>query len=138
MDNYDASVDGTYNTSPIPGGLNIVEGLGNSIDNVTIPGGGGDRTNSVGLFSYVHAVFNLRVHHIDIKISNRFSDYVGGLAGTAGVLSGDEVTGSVRGSAYVSGGLVGVMGGNRKNRVVACSTHVRVEGYIAGGLVGDD
>jgi hypothetical protein len=141
-DDYDASKDGTYSTSPIPTTFTgIFEGLGNTISNVSIK----DTSDySVGFFNVIAGkVASLRLQNLQINASNAL--YVGGLvAGTGGVLRGDSVSGSI--TAVDGGDIGGLAGQNSCGLIDDSSTAVNVsissttgKGRTGvGGLVGFD
>ncbi|HEY8696639.1 MAG TPA: hypothetical protein VIM02_03395 [Rhizomicrobium sp.] len=142
--NYDASVDGTYASSPIATTFTgTLQGLGNAISNLTI-----DDTienDNVGFISTLGA--GGAVSSIGLKkvsVIGAQASYIGGLVGySEGLVGGSTVQGSVsmamgspEGGGTV-GGLVGVaLGGS----IVDSTANVNVLGRNAaddaGGLVG--
>jgi hypothetical protein len=134
---YDAEKDGTYTQSPIPTTFEgTLEGLGNTISNVTIAdtqsGGYG------GFFSEIDTPATVRDLRLeDVGISGVAGD-VGGLAGRSyGTAYGDSVSGTIeadRGGDI--GGLIGYGGGLAED----CSASVDLTrtkvGGEEGGLVG--
>lgn len=132
---YDASADGVYSSSPIPRFRGTLEGLGHKLSNLSI----NDQTRgaAVGLIG-VQADGFVR----DIALAN--VDIVGGVAGMGGAITGKNegtivnsfASGTVTllKSAY-AGGLVGL----NFNTVDNCHADVLTTGgahSIAGGLVG--
>jgi hypothetical protein len=135
---YDASKDGTYGGSAIQTTLTgTFEGLGNSIENLGVSGGG--RHFSVGLFSDIGG----NARNIILVASNVYNEgyegTTGGLAGTnTGIVSGSSVSGMIY-SVGTAGGLVGTNSGT----ISASSSTARVANYkrssaAVGGLVGDN
>jgi hypothetical protein len=138
---YDASVDRTYKQSPVSTIFEgNVEGLGNTISNLS--------THGDGLFFEIDwgaSVSNLRLRNVNVDQAKDGHDNVGGLAGTSnGALYGDETSGKVAAwaSPQGAGGLVGSGIGSITNCSSAATVRTRlVEGedygaqYI-GGLVG--
>ena len=144
---YDASVDGTYTSSPIAATFfGRFEGLGNAIRNLSID----DLTvgDDVGLFSTVGPGGVLRdIGLIDINVAGGDSS-IGGLAGlvNGGAVDASYATGRVtmalayKEYGYAIGGLVGSV----DNGMISQS-HARVwvqqngggEAFGVGGLVGE-
>jgi hypothetical protein len=139
-ESYNASVDGTYSSSPISTNFSgALEGLGNKISNLSI----NDPTHlSVGFIGGSSAAIeNLALTKVDIESGSTSSvAAVGGLVGNnSGLLTNDSVSGKVlEVSGEYAGGLVGVAGG----AIVHCSANVFVfaqaKSAAAGGLVGYD
>ncbi|HEY5048308.1 MAG TPA: hypothetical protein VII49_09830, partial [Rhizomicrobium sp.] len=130
--NYDASGDGTYRNSPVPTTFTgVVQGLGNTISNITVVEVEGD--NGVGgLFSEIGpagAVENLDLAAVSVA--------AGGLVyWNKGLLFGDHVSGTVgsRSREDLSGGLAALSFGTIAN----CSSSASVVGgkkALEGGLV---
>ncbi|HEY3636615.1 MAG TPA: hypothetical protein VGK90_00590 [Rhizomicrobium sp.] len=139
--NYDASGDGTYSSSPIAttfgGNFN---GLGNTISNLTID----DSTSgdNVGFFSSIQSagfVTGIRLSKFSIKASTNGA----GIGGLAGVSSGKVANAYVNGSLDASsdragagrGGLIGISNGN----VIRSGSSVSIlsgSNNVVGGLVG--
>jgi len=141
---YNASADGTYNEPPVSTSLSgIVEGLGNTISNLTIftePGGANTNTGLFADVAFLAAVKDLRLDMLSVERSGGYGiGPVGGLAGTnEGLLSGDETAGV--GAAYDCaycplGGLVGSNSGTIENS----SANVQLKGArFVGGLVASN
>jgi len=138
---FDASHDGTYANSPVGTPLTgTVEGLGNRISNLSID----DKqkvAGSFGMFTAVEAsgvIDNLRLSRINYTGSPYL--VVGGLvAGSDGLLCGDQVAGSIQ-SGDSAGGLAFVNSqadnGNELGRVISSSANVHVVArFDGGGLV---
>lgn len=141
--NYDAAQDGTYSDCPIKTQLDgTLEGLGNTISNLSINARSGHSKNPFATFlggvGTAGVVANLRLDRI------RYDGIaVGGLAGgNDGYLFDDEVTGSINASKKSSaGGLVP----SNYGTIVSSSANVRVkvacchsDAGLAGGLVTDN
>jgi hypothetical protein len=130
--NYDASADGTYTTSPIPTSLTgVFNGLGNSVSNFTIVA----EDSEFGLFRELPGtVAWLKIENAEVV---RATMIVGGDAGIlAGASSGTIIGVSTSGNAAASapvGGLVGVFSGT----MIACHSSANVLGNeSSGGLAG--
>jgi hypothetical protein len=136
---YDASADGTYSAAPVATPLRgQFEGLGNTISNLTVSGGGGD----LGFFTQnVEGV----IRDITLENASVTSTTSGGDIGTlvgynAGMLNGAHATGSVTGNTNaVAGGLVGA-NTNRANMSDDDADVVVTVGASssAGGLAGEN
>jgi len=142
--NYDASVDGSYDRSPVGAQFGgTFEGLGNTIQNLTIAAGA--NVVSVGLFYFVvnGAIRDINLSNANVSGSDKKCTcdrrVVGALVGSIrGPITSVNVTGSVlagNGPAYV-GGLTGNGLGNISNSsfsgtVSGLNTQDRV-----GGLAG--
>lgn len=135
--NYDASVDGIYADSPIGAAFNgTVEGLGNTISNLTIRGG--RRNFPIGLFAEVYfdgVVRDLAL--VDETVDGLFGSSVGGVTGdNLGLISHVFVRGTMSGGGDSTvGGLVGANEGT----VLSSHSAGRVEaryGSQVGGLIG--
>lgn len=141
VNDYDASRDGTYSSSPVSTIFTgTFEGLGNTISNLSIndPSGTGD-----GLFAEVGSggtLADIRLTNASVT-SNAIYDAVptGALVGLSeGSVLGATATGSVSGSAQnypFVGGLVGESMGTIAYSQSAVSVTAGVSGS-AGGLVG--
>jgi hypothetical protein len=134
---YDASVDGIYGSSPITDLFGTIEGLGNSLLNVSM--------QSTNVFGLVWEVFGGTIR--DLKLSNivvnnlsGFEQDIGGFAGIMrpGTIVGCSVSGTVHSpirSKYPNtGGLVGSLQGGLIDR--SSSTANVSSGSWVGGLVG--
>jgi hypothetical protein len=157
-EDYDASADGTYAASPIQAPLQgIFEGLGHSIENLSIvtPSAGG--VAYVGLFAELGrgTIRNVGLTNFSIDVHSdsgtRFSGYLGALVALNGQRKG---TGSIR-NAYAGGtistnaiggyvgGLLGINGsaagtvGSVVNSHCDCKiVFAEGSGSYTGGLVG--
>jgi hypothetical protein len=141
-DDYDASQDGTYGSSPILTPVTgLVQGLGNTISNLSIDHNKGKA--DVGLFADLYnagSIANFRLRRLTIT-ARKGQFAVGGLVGSNdGYLFGDIAEGLIRsktGNLGAAGGLVGGSGGT----IADSSADVQIreinggEG-IVGGLVG--
>jgi hypothetical protein len=165
---YDASADGTYAAVPIKTGVNgIVEGLGNTISNVTIiPAyGSGQAFGLFGLIKEHGTVRDLAVTSISISgqaggagglVSENdgnvigcysegeitsYAESVGGLvAENDGAITDSEASASISVDAFFVGGLVGFSSGTITNsfaRGSVTNNGGQGTGSNAGGLVGD-
>jgi hypothetical protein len=134
--NYDASVDGTYPSTPIPRLEGVFEGLNNTISNLRISDTEG---GNVGLFGSSH---NLRdIGLIDANVSTSVTDgsFVGALAGSnSGQILNAYSTGSV--SAPLNGRTATFVGGlvGHSSRIIrrSYSTASASGPGESGGLVG--
>jgi hypothetical protein len=131
--NYDASRDGTYSSCPIAttvGGA--IEGLGNTISNLSIHTKSGRRAPSAALIEGVAGVVeNLRLTGIRYEVKGKNTGAGGLTLLNDGYLLGDEVEGSIIAHSSDAGGLVA---GNR-GTIVASSANVRIKAYgWVGGL----
>jgi GLUG motif-containing protein len=130
--NYDASQDGTYSNCPVNSTLTgTLEGLGNTISNLTIVAKGKRHFRpSAAFVAYVSGVLeNLRLTAIHYQIRGK-DTAAGGLAlVNEGTLFGDMVQGTIDAHAEYAGGLVEGNNGT----IVGSSANVRVTG---SGLVG--
>jgi hypothetical protein len=137
---YDASVDGTYTASPIqPTFFGALEGLGNTISNLSITEGTSEP--NLGLFTLSYgSIEHLGLSHVTIVGSKQGHDSVGALAGTnAGNLFQVVVTGDIQ----VRGrkGNVGGLAGANEALIDRSFASVRIRGAkasskYAGGLFG--
>ena len=131
---YDASVDGTYSTSPIATDFyGTLEGLGNVISNFTLRVGSGSGS---GLFTTIRVsgrVRDLGLDTVNVEGGNYFE--VASLAGgSEGTIEACWATGKVTNSSNSISGLVAVNGGTVSRsfaRVDVAADSVR----RAGGLV---
>ena len=105
---YDASIDGIYNSAPIPEFAGTLEGFGNTISGITI----GDTAEKakVGLFAKLSIAW---IRNLNLRKVRIFAP-LGGLVGTlAGLSAGgriERVTSSgivIAGDKSAAGGLVG-------------------------------
>jgi len=132
--NYDASVDGTYSTSPIPTTLTgTFEGLGNTVSNLTIRFHG--HKGAAAFFSAVGSsgiLNDIRLAHEQVRTFTS-GGVAAGLAGdNSGSMSGDSVAGSFEGTncGCTLAGLVV----NNEGTIVASAADVRMSsaGPVAG------
>jgi hypothetical protein len=138
---YDATQDGTYAAAPIHAEfMGTFEGLGNPISNLKIRST--SRGDGVGLFAYVNggSLRDVRLLHASIAGTGGKST-VGALVGLInGTVTQSYATGTVKGVAGYTGGLVGELEGGS---IVQSHAAVIVLGKAAnsnvsllGGLVG--
>jgi hypothetical protein len=137
---YDASKDGIYTHAPLPGFAGTFEGLGNSVQNLSVRLAA--HNTQGGLFSCGCPGSTLRdvaIEHAAIRGADN-ADVVGILAGVSyGFVKSVRVSGSVRGGGSASvndtiGGLLGLAHG------VVMDSHSSAKvsnGALMGGLVGD-
>ncbi len=138
--NYDASADGTYKSSPIATTLTgTFEGLGNAISNLSISfrsknGAEAGFINAIGATGAVN----------DVRLSNArvVAQGAGGVAGlvasNGGSLFGDDVQGSFKGRRCQSCSFQGLAGTNG-GTIIASSAEVHMASLAAGaGLVGNN
>jgi len=134
--NYDASVDGIYSSSPIQTTLTgTFEGLGSRISNLTIR----DSTDNSqdGLFLQIGS--GATVMHVAlnaVRITGRGRGLVGSMAAlNNGTLLEVHTDGAFDGGG-ATGGLVGVNGGT----IAKCDSHAKIRqtmrGVSGGGLAG--
>jgi hypothetical protein len=146
--NYDASADGPYAGSPIPGAFGgKLEGLGHKITNlsIAIPSRYKSKHPYVGLFELLrrHAVLR-DIGVVDVQITAASPDpdaaalSVGALAG--GMEGGSLVrNSSATGTIHVAGqdGAGGLVGDGDIIENSYAAVAVTADGGVAGGLVGD-
>ena len=133
LDNYDASGDGTYASYAVTV-VGQMEGLGNTISNVTIVGANDSSGSQVGLVGFVDSgISDVRLLNVNVG-SELKGAYVGGLTGIGNNMIGDDVTGVVSSKYGTAGGLAGAGAGG--GRIIGSSAHVQVTGQQAGGLIG--
>jgi filamentous hemagglutinin family protein len=138
---YNATVDGTYASSPISTSFTgTFEGLGNTISNLTITNA---VNTDVGLFSELGTggtVRDLNLRNIDVSATSDAGE-VGALAATNyGAIDNVTVTGSVAAGFEQSvGGLVGIdeSGASITNSGATDSVTAGYYSYT-GGLAGQD
>lgn len=134
--NYDASVDGTYTSSPVATRLRgPFEGLGNTISKLTIQTPSNSTDSLVGLFSEAATINDIRMKMASVTTLGPNPGSIGILVGhLQGVAAGNKVAGLVQADAGNAGGLAGDMTGT----VTRSSANVHVTGTAnnAGGLVG--
>ena len=140
-DNYDASQDGTYSSTPIPTTFTgIVEGLGNIISNIGV--NTRHQPNVGGLFVEIGSggtVADIGLANVKIRTfaqgGNRTASAIGGLAAlNYGLLSGDHVGGSIHSAKGVVGGLNGGNLGTISNSYATAKISVASgNGSAAGG-----
>jgi hypothetical protein len=141
--NYDASADGTYSSSPISSAfMGTLDGLGNTISNLVIK----NRApyQNIGLLSQIGAygqkggtVRDLRISKGHVQGGGKLS-IVGILAGeNFGLVFGDTVSGRIAGK-YVVGGIAGANSLIIKDSVsTAAVTGIKSRyGGFVGGIVG--
>jgi len=139
--NYDASADGTYFSSPIPTTFTgTLEGLGNAISKFSLSN---PAEGDAALFVRIDTAGTVaHFHLLNIELVTRF---VGaGLAVISnGTLTDDSASGEFSGLSGVSrgvsvAGLVNVNGGN----ITGCHANVQIiagtVGALAGGLVAQN
>ena len=136
--NYDASVDGTYRTNPIPALHGNLEGLGNKVANLTIWVVRKDEPANLGFID------NLDAGSLVENLSLTGARIINGPERLSGILSPNNsgtivnvhVTGRVVGSiASTAGGLVAWNDGTIRLASSAGTVEVK-NGSMAGGLVG--
>src|SRR5579862_9481667 len=140
---YDASADGLYHHSPVETPLTgAVDGLGNTISNLSIKQGAHSYKYQVGLFaeslsgSSISAL-KLSGYHVVVTGGKKgIETDVGGLiGGSSGSLVDDHVSGGLKGTGSYVGGLAGYA-----VNVTQCSARVSISAEttgIVGGLIGD-
>jgi hypothetical protein len=134
--NYDASKDGTFTSSPIFHYFyGTFEGLGNTISNLSVA----DPTHEyVGLFAFMQSGTISDVIMKNANISG--GQYAGGIVGFTrfGQLIGDSVCGTVQGSLSAGGLAGGSYYGVEFSRDSTCGEIEAGANGSAGGLVGSD
>lgn len=135
---YDASADGTYSSSPIATLSGKFSGVGNKISKLKISSSNG--TSAVGLFGSVGGGAVVGDLTINVSISGEAYD-VGALAGgNAGTIEDSFSSGSEACTALIVGGLVGLNGGGKiisSGSSVAVSSDISSDAAV-GGLVGSN
>jgi filamentous hemagglutinin family protein len=133
---------GTLKASPIASDIQfggIVEGLGNTISNLTI---NDSKNQYIGLVADnatgVVRDINLTAESITAH-SNLSGDDIGGLVGyNGGTVYGSSVSGKISGATEsATGGLVGINWGEVENSFSTASVAALANGASVGGLVGD-
>jgi hypothetical protein len=137
---YDASGDGTYHEAPISYLAGVLEGLGNTISNLSIS----TKRDGAGLIAnvegddYYGIIADLNLSNVSVRGANE----VGSLAGIAYIVSNCHASGSVVAMSNASGltsvgGLAGAVG----SRIVDSSWTGTVESKApaaeVGGLAGE-
>jgi hypothetical protein len=137
--NYDASVDGTYASSPVAVTFaGRFEGLGNTISHLTIQTPSNSTDSYVGLFSYIDkkgTIDDVRLTTASVTTLGDKPASIGILVGYLfGLAAGDKVAGHLQAHAGDAGGLAGDMPGV----ITRSSANVRITGTAtnAGGLAG--
>lgn len=138
--NFDASVDGTYASSPIPTTFNgTFEGLGNAISNLTI----NDmiENDNVGFLSALGSNGTIAsVQLVKVKVLGVQRSNIGGLVGdSAGLVIDSLATGSVamaKGSTAAGGDVGGLVGFSEEGSISCSRADVAVNGRNAAGAVG--
>jgi hypothetical protein len=132
--NYDAGVDGTYGSSPIPTTFfGKFDGLGNTISNLTMS------TSSGPLALFLDArnrLADIRMTHAHAANTSANPGSTAILAVSGRLMIGDTVTGTVSAACCDAAGLVASMNSGTVTRSWA---NVRITGTAnnAGGLVGE-
>jgi len=123
---------GSFTGTPVSSFGGTLEGLGNTISNLTINVGDGD----AGLVGTLNGqVRDIGLVGGGVTDGTQLSYGVGELAGLSnGVVAGSFATGAVNASGGRTGGLVGV----NRGVIVDSYTTGAVVGADAGGLVGDN
>lgn len=129
---YDAEADGIYGNSPIREFDGTLEGLGNSISNLSVESPG----RRLGLVGFIGEnrgrIRDLWLTNVDVT-GNGEDDEAGGLAGrNDALINYCHVTGTVSTVGQVAGGLVGY----NYSVIENSNAGVAVTGPTAGGLVG--
>jgi len=139
-DNYDASADGTYASSPISTTFTgTFEGLGNTISKLAVV----DKiaNEQVGMFTNLgtgSTVENFKLRSIDVRATG-YRSAAGGLAyENDGILVADSVSGRVQGAAFGAGGLVTLNAGAISLSHSTARVISNAAGAFAGGLVGSN
>jgi hypothetical protein len=143
-DNYDASADGAYASSPVNTLLGVFEGLGNTISNLSI-NDSSSFVEEIGLFNRVGdsnhpgAGFleDLYLTNANVVVDTQTSSPpVGILAGyNYGTILRVQTSGSVSGYGYL-GGLVGDNEGVIQDAVSHAAIVANEDSQAGGGLVG--
>ena len=134
--NYDASADGTYSTSPISTPYSgIFEGLGHQIQNLAI-----DDPNYeiIGFIAQLNGgrISNISLANSSVSGENAYA--IGTLLGySSGTVTGSDADGSITASASYAGGLIGVTSGtiDRSHASVTISV-AKTYSVVVAGLVG--
>ncbi len=128
---YDAAPDGTIYHAPVAELDGVLNGLGNTIANLTVTSGG--RYSSTGLVRINRGIIrNLNLVDVSMSINQTKIAYAAGLAGVNyGTINHCSVSGTVQGIAWM-GGLVAYNTGT----VIASHVSANVYGrQYVGGLV---
>jgi hypothetical protein len=139
---YDAAGDGTYKASPIPTSLTgMVQGLGNTISDLSVDVPKGSKATGYGLFSEVGQAgtiaslkmtgYNMAVH-VHPNRKDKLGYGAGGMVGVSvGTLFDDHVDGSLW-TIEGGGGLVGLIGSGTGS-ITGSSSSASVSGPGGGG-----
>ena len=135
INDYDASVDGTYTSSPISTLFaGTFDGLGHTISNLSISVTKG---NPVGFFAEADIGGNINhvtLAHVDVQAPQKRA-LVGGIAGdSSGLLLGDHVSGHIAGG---DGSIGGISGAGGAIEYASSSASVTSAGGTAGSLNGE-
>jgi hypothetical protein len=135
--NYDASADGTYSSVPIHTGVDgIVEGLGNTISNLTLVPTSGENFGLFGTIKVPGTVRDLAVTALSISGTESYNSIVGGLVGdNEGSIIGCYVQGQITAYGNDVGGLAAINDSGTISESEA-SVNISAVTFFAGGLVG--
>jgi hypothetical protein len=136
--NYDARVDGTYASPPIPTTFTgTFDGLGNVISHLTIDDAS---SASVGLFAEIGVAGTVRDLSLrGANVEGGMQAAVGSLVGrTEGTIERVSVTGTVGAPAGNNSAVGGLAGFSPQGAIVRSSAASKATGALAGGLVGND
>ncbi len=131
-----------YSWSPIADVYGVVEGLGNTISNLTITAPPENRDN-FGLVRTLHQSAQIRnIELLSVNLNIAFGNSIGALVGeedSNAVVANSYVTGQLVANGESIGGLVGLSYGiiTRSRAAVAISTSLWADvGGLAGGVIG--
>jgi len=132
---YDATKDGTYSTSPIASFSGTLEGLGNTISNLTVNDPGSSETRATAFFASLTkgaVVRDFRLTNANFTGGNRLA--LGGIAGeNYGTITQSNVTGTLTGEGQSAGGIAG----DNYAKIEDCEFDGAVTGTgWLGGVVG--
>jgi hypothetical protein len=142
---YDASKDGRYSSSPVqPGIEGVLEGLGNTISNLSIEIPLEKSASSTGLIeasSGIIADFRVTHANIDIEKNARKMEVIASAGILTGYNTGSVLRSNVDGTIDIpgdttAGGLVGSNAGSISECESEADATVIIGGGWAGGLVG--
>jgi hypothetical protein len=131
---YNASPDGTYSHPPVAELDGVLNGLGNSIKNLSVETDG--RYSSTGLVHKNYGIIR-NLNLVDVLMSNqtKIADSAGLVGVNYGAINHCSVSGIVQGKAWFMGGLVSGNNGT----ITASHSSANVLGHLfAGGLVGNN
>jgi hypothetical protein len=134
---YDAAGDGTYPAAPIETTLTgTVEGLGNTISDLSMNVEGRQAVPGFGLFAEVGSsgtVASLKMSGYSIRVGTHPRQGAYGAGGMVGISLGTLFDDHVAGDLWTKEGGGGLLGQNDAGSITASSSSVNVSGPAGGG-----